>query len=140
MRIDDRAGGSDRRVLGVDPFAVHRGAALLDELHQQLERLLRPAESMVEGIAEGGVLRVMPAGADAQGQPATADLIGRRCHLGQQRRIAHPESQDQRAQVHPVGRSGERGQHAPRFVDAALRRIREAEERVIDDPQPIDAQ
>ena len=41
------------------------------------ESVLKPADAMIEWETVGGEFRLMPAGADRQGQPAAADLVDR---------------------------------------------------------------
>ena len=57
-----------------------------------LDRLLEAADAVVEGVAEGVVLRFVPAGAEAEDEAAAADLVDRLGHLGHQARVAEADA------------------------------------------------
>ena len=87
------------------------------------QRLLEAADAVVEGVAEGAVLRLVPAGAEAQDQPAAADLVDRVGHLRQQRRVAEAGADDERADLDPLGDGGQRGQQRPALPRAPRLRL-----------------
>ena len=51
------------------------------------QAVLEAADLVVGRVAEGDVLRVVPPTPEAEDQPAAADVVERRRHLGQERRI-----------------------------------------------------
>ena len=75
---------------------------------------------MVEGIAEGMVLRLVPAGAEPEDQPAAGDLLDRVRHLGQQGRVAETGATDQRADLDPLGDGRHAAQQRPAFPGAQV--------------------
>ena len=129
----------DRVVDVVEP-PVERHPLAADERRDDLERLLEPPDAVVERVAEGRVLGLVPARAEAEDQAAVRDLVDRRRHLRGQRR--RPEA-------------GARGRSCPssaRSVAAAtaassdiaswmpvLVLVGEAEDQVVVEPQAVDA-
>ena len=75
--------------------------------------------------------------AEAEDEPAAADVVEGGRHLGQQRRIAKPRAHDERPELHPAGRLGDRRQDRPALVDARLLAVG-AEEQVVEDPDRIE--
>jgi hypothetical protein len=61
-----------------------------------LQRLFKPVEAMVEGKAECAILRFVIARTKAQDQPAIADLLDRVQHFGQQGRVPEACAGDER--------------------------------------------
>lgn len=73
-----------------------------------LQRLFEPGDTVVGREAEGQVIRVIPASAQAQGETTTADAVGGDRHLRQQRRAAkrhahHKLAQRKRVHLPPGG-------------------------------------
>jgi hypothetical protein len=65
--------------------------------------------------AEGGVLGLVPAGAQANVEPAIRDVVERDSLLGQKRRVPEGIAADQHAQANSLRNRGERGQQGPGF-------------------------
>ena len=63
---------------------------------------------MVEGVAEGLELRLVPARAQTQCEPAAADLIDRVGHLRQKGRVAEGGAGNQWTQLDLIRCRGER--------------------------------
>jgi hypothetical protein len=97
-----------------DPATLLSG----EERSDDPEPLLEPAHTMVGRIAEGLVLRVEPAGPDAENQTASADGVGRRRHLREEGRVAEQDAHDELALLDAIRRRGQRGDDRPRLVDA----------------------
>jgi hypothetical protein len=68
---------------------------------------------VVEREAEGAELRLVPAGAKAQDQPAATDLVDRGGLLGQHRRVVERRGGDQRTQQYARRDRGEAGEDRP---------------------------
>ena len=106
-----RAGRADeqRRAAGArgprQQLRVARGVELALEVDVPVaqqrpddrERLLEPADAVVEGRAEGGELDRVPAGADAQHEPAAGDLVDGRGLLGEHERRVERGRRHERA-------------------------------------------
>ena len=114
-------GGQQDRVVDVVEAPVERHPLAADERQDDLERLLEPPDAMVERVAEGGVLRLVPARAEAEDQAAVRDLVDRRGHLRGERGRPEPGAQDDRAELRPLGRGGDGGEQRGRLVEARPR-------------------
>ena len=71
----------------------------MQQWRHDLHALVEAADPVIERIAERVELRLMPAAAQAEDQPATADLVELRGHLGHERRVAEWQGQDERADL-----------------------------------------
>src|SRR5581483_9753046 len=120
---------------GVEP-AGERDALACEQAPDDLERLLEPRDAAVERQAEGAELVLVPAGPDAEHEPAAADLVDRRGLLRKNRGRVEGEAGDERAERHPLGRRGERGQQRPDLPRPALGI---AVEQVVSDPDRVEA-
>src|SRR5437763_3561850 len=102
-------------------------------LVEAIEALLQRAQLDPVGVA----LLFVPAGADAQLQPAVGDDVDRRGHIGQHRRVAVDDPGHQHADPEPLGGLGQRGRHRPAFQTRAGR-IREDRIEVIEGPRRLE--
>ena len=82
-----------------------------------LERLLEAAHEIVERVAEGAELGFHVTGAEAQDEPAVADLVYGVGHLGEQRGIAKARAGYKGAEFDAVRGRGERCENGPAFPD-----------------------
>ena len=87
--------------------------AVAQEARDDRERLLEAIDAVVEGKAEGAVLRLVPARAETEDQPAAADLVDGVGHLGQQGRVAETGADDQGAELDPPGGGRQRREERP---------------------------
>ena len=132
-------GRDQHRVLDVVPAAVEGDPLAVEEWPDDRQRLLEPARPVVEGVAERGVLRLVPAGAEAQDQASVRHLVQRRRHLGQERRRPEARPQHDRAQLHALRDRGGGREQRPGLVDAVLGLIRQPEDEVVVDPEAVEA-
>ena len=120
-----------------DPAAVEVGPAVADQVADDRQRLLESADLVVGRVAEGLVLRVVPATPDAEDEPAAADVVERRGHLGQQGRVAERRAHDDRPELDALRRLGDGRQDRPALVDAGRLAI-EPEEQMVEDPDRVE--
>jgi hypothetical protein len=78
--------GQDDRVVERIPATVEREGALAQKPDDDLERLLEPADSMIERDVERPVLGLVPTAAQPEDQPPAGHVVGRRGHLREQPR------------------------------------------------------
>ena len=107
-----------------------------DSLVEPVEALAEPA-SKVNGVRP--VLLLEPAAADAENDPAAADVIDRGDDLGEQRRRTEHVGRHQRSELQPLGGGGKCRQGRPglehRLVGLAIDR-----QEMVPDPQMVVAQ
>jgi hypothetical protein len=109
------------------------------------QRLLEAAGEVVEGVAEGGVFGLLPAGPQAEDQAAAADLLERVGHLGQQGRVAKAGAGDERAEGDALGDHGQRAEQRPGLVRAVAPAVRDHDRRrvavdqVVGHPEGVEA-
>ncbi len=116
--------GIHRRVGDRVVRALERGALVREQAAHDLDRLLEPVDTgdrRLEFDAVRVVLVDLPAGADAEHQPAVGDVVDRRRPVGEDRRMVHRRGSDERAEAHAFGDRGDRGQHRPALVHVAGR-------------------
>ena len=109
--------------------ALEVDASLAQERHDDLEGLLEAAHPVVEGVAEGLVLGLVPPGAEPQHDAPAADLVEGVGHLRQQRRVAEARAGDERPEVDAAGRLRHRAEHRPHLPDAAALSLRHVDRR-----------
>ena len=109
-----RAARQQLAVARLVPAAVEVDGALAQERPDDRERLLEPVDPVVEREAEGAELGLVPAGAEAEHEPAAAELVDRGGLLGEQRRVVEVRAGDERPELDPRGRRGDRRQRASR--------------------------
>ena len=93
---------------------------------------------MVVGVAERGVLRVVPAGPEAENDPPPGQVIERRGHLGHEGWVAKRRAHHQRTQLDAGNQGPERAERGPRLAHAFLRDVREPEQQVVEHPDRIE--
>jgi hypothetical protein len=103
------------------------------------DRFLEPGDAVIEGVAEGAVLRFVPTGADPDDQAPAADLLDRVGHLGEERRIAERGTQYPGADLDPFRRRGERGNERPAFPNAIVGNSLEPVDQMVGDPDRIES-
>ena len=136
---EGRGGGGMRTASSTSwyrPWNVTRSPR--SERQDDLEDLLEPADAVVERVAEGRVLGLVPARPEAEDQAAVRDLVDRRRHLRGQRGRPEARPQDDRAQLGALGRTGDGGEQVQRLVDPVLVLVREAEDEVVVEPEAVD--
>ena len=94
---------------------------------------------MIEGVAEGIVLRLVPATAEPEDEAPVADLIQRVRHLGEQGRVAERRAGDERADLDLRGDRRDRAQEGEDLPAAALVLFRVAIDEVIGEPEGVEA-
>ena len=100
--------------------SVDRDALLREQAPDDLERLLEPADQVVEGEAERRELRVVPAGADPEPKASTADLVDGRRHAREHPGRVVGGRRDERSELDPRCRGRESGELRPDVPGAAL--------------------
>ena len=99
-------------------LADERGGRLAQEAADDLDRLLEPGDSLAHGRQVDAVLLVLvdlPPGPDAEDEAAAADVVGRRRHVGQHRRVAVGVAVDEGADAHPGDGGAQGGDHRSRL-------------------------
>src|SRR5205823_4627949 len=111
---------------------------MLEQTVNDLQALLEAADAVVEGVAEGAVLELVPASAEAKYEAPDADPGHRLGHLGEQGRVAVGVAQHEVAQLAPLPHGCYPGQHSPGFPDTdQIIRLRTPHHQVIGHPQAI---
>ena len=108
----------------LDPvvLALERERARLPRAVHDLDLLGEDPEArahVVEREAVGAVLRLEPAGADAELHPPAGDVVGGDDRLGEQRRMPERRRRHQRAEPDPRGDRREAGERRPGVERAA---------------------
>ncbi len=106
---------------------------------EDLQGFFQAVHAMIEGQPERLILRLVPSRADPQDQAPVAHLVGSRRHFRQDRRMAEGIAQHQCADLHALGRFGQRREHGPAFPNAPGRLTRRAIEEVVSEPEAIEA-
>ena len=70
-------------------------------------------DPVVERVAVGTELRLVPSCAEAEHEPAAAQLVDRRGLLGEQGRVVEIGARDERAELDPRSRGRDRRQQRP---------------------------
>jgi ATPase subunit of ABC transporter with duplicated ATPase domains len=107
--------------------------------YEDLHGLFETARAMIEGHTERLVLRLVPARADAQDQAPVAHLVEGGGHLCQDRRIAEGIAEHQGADLHPLCRFRQRGQHGPALPDPCGRLTGAAVHEMVGQPDAVEA-
>ena len=90
------------------------------------------------GIAVGAELGLVPAGAEAEDEAAAAQLVDRGGLLGEQGRVVEVRAGDERPELDPRRRGGDRGQQRPRLPRPAGGPVLPAIEEVLADPHGVE--
>ena len=101
-----RSGGEHRVPRLLVPTAEGDGLAA-QQGNDDPERLFESIDPMVAGEAERLVFGVVPPGAETEDQPATAHLVGRCSHLGDEGRAPEARAQDERPDLDALGHGRE---------------------------------
>src|SRR6185369_15094708 len=99
------------RAIELDPFAA-------EQPRRDLEILLEAPDAVIERVAEGLVLRFMPAATEAKDQAALGDLVELAGHLREQACVPERRAHDQDAELHPGHGRRERAERRPGLVEA----------------------
>jgi hypothetical protein len=83
-----------------------------------LQRLFKSTDQVFKGVPEGMVFWLVPAGAEAENEPAAADVIHSGGHLGRQRRVAKAGAKHHRAKLHARCDRRNGAQNRPAIPDA----------------------
>src|SRR5215212_11338211 len=100
-------------------------------------RLLEAADAVVEGIAEGDVFRLVPAGTQSEDEATTADLLDGVGHLGQQRGVTKRRGHDQRTDLWLFGDRRQRRDERPALPHATRLFAGYTMDEVIGDPERV---
>ena len=65
--------------------------------------MAKAIHAMIEGNAEGIILRFIPPRTDSKDEPTSTDFVNSMCHLSQDCWIAEGITDDQRSQFHALG-------------------------------------
>ena len=114
-----RAARQELAVAGLVVRAVEVDRPVAEQRPDDRERLLEPVDPMVEREAERAELGLVPAGPEAEDEPAAADLVDRGRLLGQHRRVVEARARHERPELDPRRRGGEAGERRPRLPRAA---------------------
>ena len=120
---DRRAAWADRAwqqldVLGAVVSALEAHSLAAEERREDLEPLLEAADAVVERVAEGVELGLVPSAAEAEDQATIAHLVELDRHLRGERRVAEREREHERADLDARRHRRDGGQDGPRLVDA----------------------
>jgi len=107
--------------------------------HEDLDGLFETARAMIERHTERLVLRLVPARADAQDQTPVAHLVEGGGHLREDRGIAEGIAEHQGADLHPLCRFRQRGQHGPALPDPRGRLTGAAVHEMVGQPDAVEA-
>ena len=103
-------------VLELVVLAVEGRGLLGEQAGQHLAGLLEAVEALLDAAeldAVGAGLLLVPAGADAELEPAVGDDVERRGHVGQHGGMPVVDAGDQHADAQPLGGLRQRGQRDP---------------------------
>ena len=109
---------------------------------EDLDRLLEPVDPLgrwrqLEPVAP--VLVGVPAGTDAEDEPAGAHVVDRDGLLGEEGRVTERVARDQHAEPDRVGQRGDGGEQGPRLVDRTLGVV-VGRRQVVDQPGVVEAE
>ena len=107
-----------RAPVRVDVAAVVVEGRLGQQADDRLDAFAEAVEAFTQGRqvdAVGAALLLVPAGADAELEPAVGDHVDAGRHVGQHRRVAVHEAGDQHPDPQPGRGLGQRGQGDPAF-------------------------
>ena len=133
-----RAARQELAIAGLVPAAVEVDGAVAQERPDDRERLLEPVDPVVVRVAVGAELGLVPAGAEAEDEPAATQLVDRGGLLGEQGGVVEVRAGDERPELDPRRRGGDRGQERPRLPRAAGRPVLPAIEEVLADPDGVE--
>src|SRR5690242_17509565 len=139
---DAAGGGAARAQGGVGDgviLAVKVYVSLADEWDDDLEGLVEAGGEVVEGVAEGGELGLVPAGAEAENEAAAADLVNGVGDLGGEGGWAEGGAGDEGAELDAGGDGGEGADDGEHLPGAGLGAVGEAEDEVVGDPEGVEA-
>ena len=134
-----RGSRQEHRVLDAVVLALERDALTRDEPAHDLERLLEAPDAPVERNAERAELRLVPAGAQAEDEPAAGDLVDRRRHARDQAGRVERGRRHQRAELHALRRRRDCCKHGPDIPRAALGASVVAIQHVVAGPDGVEA-
>ena len=118
------------------------GGGLLPRLADDRDRRLEPIETLLqgqEGDVELGVLDLVPAGADAEHQPAAGEDVDRGRHLRQQRRVPERHRGDVGTEGDALGPFRAEGERDP-GLDAVAPRLAHQADEVVAAPEGLEAE
>ncbi len=102
-----RSAGTKLAVPGLVIRALEVRVPIAQQRPDEADSLLEATDRVVDGVAVGGELGFVPAGAKAEDEAAPADLVQGIGHLRHQRRVPKSRAGDQRPQFHALGRGRE---------------------------------
>ena len=118
-----RAARQQLAVAGLVPAPVEVDRPVAQEAADDRERLLETIDAMVERVAIGAELGLVPARPEAQHEAPAAQLVDRGGLLGEQRRVVEVRAGDERPELDPRRRGRDRRQQRPGLPRAAGRPV-----------------
>ena len=111
--LGTRAARAQFAVAGGVVRAVEVDPPVAEQAVDDGDRLLEAADAVVVGVAEGDVVGLVPAGAEAEDEATAGDFVDGVGDLGQQRRVAVTGAGDEGTDLDARGDGGERGDVRP---------------------------
>src|SRR5581483_8484429 len=102
------------------------------------ERFLEPRGAVVERHPERPELRLVPPGPHAEDETTAAHLVDGRGHLRDQSRRMETEARDERSELDPLGRGGERREQRPRLPRPTLGATVAPVQQVVAEPDGVE--
>jgi len=140
-----RAARAQHAVLDAVVLAREGDLLALEQRQDDLERLVEAAGEVVERVAEGVVLGLVPAGAEAEQQAPAAHVVEGVGDLGEQGRVAEAVAGDEWPDGGGGGGLGDGAEQREGLPDAARLalvhddRAGVAEDQVVRNPERVDA-
>ena len=95
--------------------AIHRDALIGQQWLQNLQVFVEAAHAVIEVEAKCSVFGDLVAGANAEQQATTGELLERTGHFGEQSRVAERRRHDHAPDLDPLGRDTDGRHQRPRF-------------------------
>ncbi len=126
-------------VLGLAELALLTDPLAAQQPVDDRERLGKAGDRAVVWDPEGAKLALVPAGAEAEDEPAAADLIEGGGHLGEQSWRMETGAGHQRTEGDPIGHRRKCGQQRPGLPGAPLGPPVAGEQEVVAEPDGVEA-
>ncbi len=133
-----RGRNSQSRALVIGAFEIDASRA--QQAMDDGDRLGKAADAMVERVAKGDVLRLVPTGAETENEAPTGDLVDGIGDLRQQGRVAERGAAHQRADLDPGGHRRQSGEQGPALPRSLHLLSGEAIDEVVRVPDGIEAE
>jgi hypothetical protein len=127
-------------VAGAEVGSLEVDRAVPQQAADDREGFLEAVDPVVERHAERAELGLVPAGPDAEHEPATRDLVDRVGLLGQDRRVVEAEAGDERPELDPARHGRDRGKARPGLPRPSRRPVTPSVEQMLAEPDRVVAQ